>query len=112
MGDLLRGVSRFDWMRQERWARGDQDWPDSRYTQQELADGCGPLALAAYGDLPQGSAVTNGQVFGYLSYKMVPNKPVARADVYWGFDPYRFDHAGTKQAVRWVLDYFGLELNP
>ncbi len=43
---------------------------------------------------------------------MLPDKPVQRADVYWGFDPYRFDNEGTKKAIRWVLEYFGLTINP
>ncbi len=41
---------------------------------------------------------------------MVEDKPSMKADVYWGFDPYRFDHEETKKAIRWVLDYFGLQV--
>jgi len=47
-----------------------------------------------------------------MSYKMVEDKPSGKADVYWGFDPYRFDQNETKKAVRWVLDYFGMQINP
>ena len=58
------------------------------------------------------SGRTNGGTFGYFSYKMTEDKPSYKADVYWGFDPYRFDHNETKKAIRWVLDYFGLQINP
>ena len=26
-----------------------------------------------------------------------------QADVYWGFDPYRFDQTNSQAAIRWVL---------
>ena len=47
-----------------------------------------------------------------MSYKMYQDKPWGAGDVYWGFDPYRFDEDGTRKAIRWVLDYFGLPINP
>ena len=69
------------------------------------------MALTEYEGRARSSARTNGRVFGYFSYKMVPRKPYQVADVYWGFDPYRFDQDGTKKAIRWVLQYFGLQIN-
>jgi len=108
---MYTGIARLDWMREQERARGDTNWPSSRYSAAELEEGCGTMALTGYEGQAMGSALTNGQVFGYLSYKSVPNKPSRKADVYWGFDPYRFDHAQTKQALRWVLEYFGLTIN-
>ena len=54
---------------------------------------------------------TNGQVFGWMSYKVVADKESGKPDVYWGFDPYRFDKDDTQEAIRWVLQNFGLQLN-
>ena len=108
---MYRGIARFDYVREQRRASGDTDWPSSQYTDYELDNGCGPLALTSYEGLPRRGARTNGQVFGYLSHKSVADKPSGKADVYWGFDPYRFDHTQAREAVRWVLDYFGLPIN-
>jgi len=114
---MFRGIARFDYIRNYYWERGETDWPYSRYTANELDGGCGPLALTSFVDetleepLARGSALTNGQTFGYFSYKMVEDKPVRKADVYWGFDPYRFDSAQSRKAIRWVLTYFGLQIN-
>ena len=109
---MFRGLSRFDWLRERKWAAGDQDWPASTYTRDELESLCGEMALTTLdngGDpIPRGTARSNGQVYGYLSYRNVADKPSGKADVYWGFDPYRFDHEKTRQAIGWVLDYFGL----
>ena len=109
---MLRGVARFDWLRELKWAEGDSDWPASTYTTAALEDLCGTMALEAYGDQPLGSARTNDQIFGWLSYRMIADKPSGRPDAYWGFDPYRFDNAESKRMVRWVLDMFGLQINP
>ena len=109
---MFRGIARYDYVREQQWAAGDTDWPYSRYVPAEIDDGCGPLALTDYEGIPQGSARTNGQVFGYMSYKTVADKPSGKADVYWGFDPYRFESTNARKAVRWVLQYFGLQLNP
>ena len=108
---MFTGISRMDWMREYMWDDGDPDWPYSQYTGQELDDGCGPLALTQYEGIPQSSGRTNGRTYGYFSYKMFEDKPSGKADVYWGFDPYRFDHDETQKAIRWVLDYFGLQIN-
>jgi hypothetical protein len=108
---MFTGIARMDWMREAQWARGDTGWPQNRYDAETLDSGCGPMALTEYAGRPQSSARTNGKVFGYLSYKMVPSKQYRVADVYWGFDPYRFDGAGTRKAIRWVLQYFGLQIN-
>jgi hypothetical protein len=108
---MFTGIARMDWMREQQYARGRPDWPQSSYDDQTIDTGCGPVALTEYLGRPRSSARTNGRVFGYFSYKMVPRKPYQVADVYWGFDPYRFDQDGTKKAIRWVLQYFGLQIN-
>lgn len=109
---MFTGIARLDWMREMQWARGRTGWPESRYDNETLDAGCGTQALTAWvPDRPRTSARTNGRVFGYLSYKMVPRKQFPAADVYWGFDPYRFDHVGAKKAIRWALQYFGLQIN-
>jgi hypothetical protein len=109
---MFTGISRFDYVREFARSQGEVDWPFNRYTEPELDSGCGPLALTGYEGVPSSSARTNGRTYGYFSYKMVADKPAMKADVYWGFDPYRFDQNETKKAIRWVLDYFGLQINP
>ena len=107
---MYRGIARIDWMREVQRSRGRMTWPQSRYDNETLVAGCGPMALTELeGSLS--SARTNGMVFGYLSYKKIPRKQFPSADVYWGFDPYRFDHVGAKKAIRWALEYFGLQIN-
>ncbi|MBE0565670.1 MAG: hypothetical protein IH621_06935 [Krumholzibacteria bacterium] len=109
---MVRGVARFDWLREYHWAEGDTGWPASAYSAAELDGMCGELALTAYDGQVRGSAKTNGQTYGWLSYKNVADKPGGQPDVYWGFDPYRFDHVQSKKMVRWVLDMFGLDVAP
>ena len=76
-------------------------------------DSATTLALAIEDNVLQRTVRTNDQVYGYLSYKTIADKPIERADVYWGFDPYRFDHAEIENALRWVLgDHFGLTIAP
>ncbi len=111
---MFTGVARFDWMRETLWDYGDDDWPYNRYSLGDLKEICGEMALSTYvGDdgtlYPLATARTTGQTYGYLSYKTLADKPVPLADVYWGFDPYRFDHEQTKKAIMWVLsDYLQL----
>lgn len=100
---MFRGIARFDWLREKKRSEGDPDWPTGSYTPAELDELCGVVALAPLGDLNRGTARTNGRVYGYLSYKMAAEKPSGAPDVYWGFDPYRFDHEESKKAIRWVL---------
>ncbi len=108
---MYRGISRYDWLREIRWSEGETSWPFSRYTDVDLRDDiCGPFALASLGDLDLATAKTNGQTFGWASYKMVADKVSGKPDVYWGFDPYRFDEQDSQKAILWVLEYFGLEM--
>ncbi len=113
---MFTGVARMDWMRNKIWEAGDDAWPGSIYTDNELKEICGEMALTTYvpedgGDnIPLASARVSGKVFGYLSYKTVEDKPVQNADVYWGFDPYRFDHNESRKAILWVMEYFGLPI--
>jgi len=112
---MFTSLARFDWLRERKWAEGDAGWPQSQYSTNELEEICGPMSQTAYdheGNLvPLGTARTNGQAVGYFSYKNIQDKPNPKANVYWGFDPYRFDHEQTKQTIRWVLQYFGLNIN-
>ena len=58
------------------------------------------------------SSRLNGLGYGFVSYKVIRDKPFQRPDVYWGFDPYRFEEQDARKAIRWVLQYFGLTINP
>lgn len=110
---MFRGIARFDWLRERKRSQGDANWPAGTYLPAELDELCGTQALAPFGGLDRATARTNGRVYGYLSYKMTGDKPSQAPDVYWGFDPYRFDHVQSKQMVRWVLqEVFGLLVNP
>ena len=42
---MVRGVARFDWLREYNWAEGDTDWPASAYSSAELDGMCGEVAL-------------------------------------------------------------------
>lgn len=112
---MLTGVARMDWLREKRWAAGDDAWPGNDYSPNELRTICGEMALTTYvaddgTTVPLGTARTSGKVYGWLSYKTIADKPGGKADVYWGFDPYRFDHAETKKAIVWVMQHFGLPI--
>ena len=112
---MFKGISRFDWLREIRWnvdEPPDPEWPQSTYTDAELTEICGIVGLTSYQGHSYASSKTNGMTYGFMSYKMVADKPGRKADVFWGFDPYRFDKDGTQNAVRWVLQYFGLTVNP
>jgi hypothetical protein len=112
---MFRGVARFDWLRERKWAEGDEGWPSSLYSNIRLDQICGPMALTTLVDggevISKGSARTNGLSYGFMSYKTVVDKPGGKPDVYWGFDPYRFDHVETQKAIIWVLENFGLDIN-
>ena len=119
---MFRGLARFDWLREFWWSHGDPDWPTEGdpdywdYGANALNDSCGTMALDSYEKddgfiMPLGTAKTNEKVFGYFSYKLTGDKPGAAPDVFWGFDPYRFDHDQIKDAIRWVLSRnFGLNV--
>jgi len=115
---MFTGVTRMDWMREKIWELDpDHAWPGNTYENSELKDICGDIALTTYnpgGDepsVPLGTARANGKTYGYLSYKTIGDKPGGKADVYWGFDPYRFDTDETRKAILWVMEHqFGLPL--
>ena len=49
---------------------------------------------------------------GFFVHKTKYEKPSQKADVVWGFDPYRFDSVQVRQAIRWVLgEHFGLAMS-
>ena len=109
---MFKGISRIDWMREIKYAEGDLGWPDSEYSVYDLDQGCGQFGLTGYLGRDRSSSVVNGLTYGFMSYKTVGDKPVRKGDVYWGFDPYRFDEEDSRTAIRWVLQYFGLSINP
>lgn len=112
---MFTGISRFDWLRERKWAEGDDAWPWSTYGNTRIDEICGVMALTNYTTdetvVPKGSARTNGLTYGYMSYKTVTDKPGGQPDVYWGFDPYRFNTVQTQKAILWVLESFGLQTN-
>lgn len=112
---MFTSLARFDWLRERKWEEGDDGWPQNQYSNARIREICGEMSQTSYVDeeisVPLATARTNGQTIGYLSYKSVEDKPAGKADVYWGFDPYRFDPTESKKAVRWVLQYFGLNIN-
>ncbi len=113
---MFTGVTRIDWMREQIWATGNEDWPGNVYANSDLKEICGQMALSTYVtdegvSIPLATARANGMTYGYLSYKTITDKPGSKADVYWGFDPYRFDRTETQKAVMWVMNHFGLQLN-
>lgn len=110
---LLRMVSRFDWVKQERLAVDPDDtWPTGYYGgpgQPSLDTVCGDEALT----FDNSTARTNAQVTAFVTHKYEDQKPSQVGDVVMGFDPYRFDHGPMKDALRWVLgEHFGLAMNP
>ncbi len=109
---MYRSISRFDWLREVRFSQGENDWPTSRYNDFDLDEACGTRALTGYEGVARSSSKVNNKTCGFMSYKMIADKPVRRADVFWGFDPYRFDEEDSRKAIRWVLQYFGLTINP
>jgi len=107
---MFTGTARFDFLREKHRAEGQTEWPMGAYTTLELNSYCGQMALTDYEGITNGSARTTGLTYGYASYKRIADKPSQKPDIYWGFDPYRFDHTETKKAIRWVLQYFGLNI--
>ncbi len=110
---MYSGIARMDWMREKKWEDGDSQWPTSSLDVDSLKTICGDVALTTYLDdngalHPFASAKTTGRTFGWLSYKNVLQKPSGKADVYWGFDPYRLEVVESQKAIMWVLQYFGL----
>jgi RimJ/RimL family protein N-acetyltransferase len=105
---MFRSVARFDWIRAQHLAADPEDtWPEGYYSV-PMSQLCGAYALANLD-----TAKTNDQVVGFLSYQTIDAKPNGRADVVWGFDPYRLDHGAMTEAIRWVLgEHFGLTMLP
>jgi hypothetical protein len=105
---MFRSVARFDWIRAQHLAADPNDtWPEGYYSV-PMSQLCGQYALENLD-----TAKTSGQVVGFFSHKTVATKPGGRADVVWGFDPYRFDHAAMTEAIHWVLgEHFGLSMRP
>ena len=105
---MLRTMTRFGWIDQAHREAGNDDWPASEYGPGELSDLCGNLAFTAGYDLR-----AEGVPIGFFVHKTKYDKPSQKADVVWGFDPYRFDNAQVRQAIHWVLgEHFGLVMGP
>jgi hypothetical protein len=101
-------VTRFGWIDEAQAAAGNPDWPAPEYSGTELLDICGSLAFAAADEM-RAEAVD----IGFFAHKPVADKPSQKADVIWGFDPYRFDNEEVREAIRWVLgEHFGLTMIP
>ncbi len=105
---MFRSTARFDWIRAQHLAADPNDtWPEGYYSV-PMSQLCGRYALENLD-----TAKTDGQVVGFLSYRTIDAKPSGRADVVWGFDPYRLDHGAMTDAIRWVLgEHFGLAMIP
>jgi hypothetical protein len=105
---MFRSVARFDWIRAQHLAADPEDtWPEGYYSV-PMSQLCGAYALENLD-----TAKTNDQVVGFLSYQTIDAKPNGRADVVWGFDPYRLDHDAMTDALRWVLgEHLGLTMLP
>lgn len=100
---MWRVVPRYDRIRALEHAAGNTDWPAGLDVD--------ALCSAWTVDPATGATRNAGAPIGVLSHKHAAGKPSGRADVYWGFDPYRMDHAAMTDAVRWVLgEHFGHEL--
>ncbi len=104
---MFRSTARFDWIRAQHLAADPNDtWPEGYYSV-PMSQLCGAYALENLD-----TARTDGQMVGFLSYRTIAAKPSGRADVVWGFDPYRLDHGAMTDAIRWVLgEHFGLVMN-
>ncbi len=101
---MLRTMTRFGWIDQAHHDAGDDSWPASEYSPGELVGLCGSLAFSD-GDNLRADSVP----IGFFVHKTKYEKPSQKADVVWGFDPYRFDSAQVRQAIHWVLgEHFGL----
>jgi hypothetical protein len=107
---MFRSYSRFDWIKDLHLAAGDTLWPyDIFETFDMLQSRCGRHAI----DVVTQRSRTSDLVVGFFSHKTEQNKPSRKADVYWGFDPYRFKHEDIQDAIHWVLgDHFGLVMKP
>ncbi len=104
---MWRQYSRYDWIDDLHAQRGDPYWPFFQpdgttvlFTSSQMQGICGRYGLNL---LNPPRSVSGGVVVGIISRKFETTKPSGRPDVLWGFDPYRFNKAKIKQAIRWVL---------
>jgi hypothetical protein len=106
---MFRAYTRFDWVDDLHAAAGDPDWPLSVLTPwSEVIDRCGAYAVQY-----EGRTAITGKTVGFLCHKLDDAWTGRRADVVWGFDPYRFNNEQTRRAIRWILsEHFGLLMSP
>jgi hypothetical protein len=103
---MFQAYPRFDWVKDLHLAAGDTMWPAGIGN---IYDICGRYALDPVTD----RTLISGKTVGFLSHKFEDEKPSHRGDVYWGFDPYRFDHDAMGEIIHWVLgEHFGLNMLP
>ncbi len=107
---MFRAYTRFDWVDDLHQAAGDPDWPLSVLgSWSQVLRQCGTYGV----DFAEGRTAITGKTVGFYSHKLEGSQPQNKADVVWGFDPYRFDHAHISPAIQWVLgEHFGLRMNP
>jgi hypothetical protein len=103
---MFRSYSRFDWVKDRHEGQGDEAWPYTIFESFDvLQTACGRHAL----DVVTGRSKTSGLTVGFISHKTEANKPSHKGDVYWGFDPYRFNREDIRNAIHWVFgEHFGL----
>lgn len=80
---MLRIMPRYDYIRMLEHQSGNLDYPVGDPV-------CGSETFMGS---DYSATRLNGVVTGVFSHKLTDTKPGHRADVYWGFDPYRFNHA-------------------
>jgi hypothetical protein len=107
---MFRAYTRFDWVDDLHGAAGDPDWPLSTLgSWSQVLRQCGTYGV----DFLEGRTAITGQTVGFFSHKLEDLQANNKADVVWGFDPYRFDHAQIGAAIQWVLgQHFGLPMTP
>ena len=101
---MFRNYARYDWILDKHIAAGHDWYPDF---DPEVA--CGDRAM----NISTGRTVVDNVPIGILSFMTAGTKPGGKADIYWGFDPYRFNREEMTEAIRWVLGtYYGLPVRP
>jgi len=101
---MWRAYTRYDWIADQHLANGDSDFPDGL----NLTTICGAWSI----DPATGRTYLDGVPMGVITYKTADSKPGGRADMIWGFDPYRMEHEEITNALYWALgDHFELDLN-
>ena len=103
--------TRFDWIRDLNIAAGDPNWPNM--AEDQLAEKCGQYAMNVTAGGARTKFYANPVTTGFITHKLEESKPLPIGDVYWLFDPYRFNENDIQKAIRWVLgEHFQLDIAP